>query len=153
MRTLAEGPTPDASSVSSFAVVPSRARADEEHLMGGIAGNLGPETISSSSEVGCVFVGQNSGGIADKVQTECMVCLSRPPTLVFEVCGHYGVCGPCRKWMCKEQFNRRKSEQCRVPPAALKMEKVANVPIMCPYCRNVTRTIRRSEYTGTTYPV
>ena len=153
LQALAEGTGPNSVHASSFAVVSSRARADEEYLMEGIAGNHSPETISSSSEVACVFIEQESGGIADKVQTECMVCLSRPPTLVFEVCGHYGVCGPCRKWMCKEQFNRRKSEQCRVSPAALKMKKVAKVAIMCPYCRKVTRAVHHSEYTGTTYSV
>ena len=46
-------------------------------------------------------------------ESACMVCLLRPPTMVFKACGHCGLCGHCWKWMCKEQFNKNKSENVR----------------------------------------
>ena len=85
--------------------------------------------------------------------SECMVCLSRPPTFVLKVCGHCGLCGHCWKWMCKEQFNKNRSERCQVSPAALKTKQVANVAIQCPYCRQVTQAVHHSRYTGTMYSV
>ena len=37
--------------------------------------------------------------VKEDEDAECMVCLNRIPTCVFESCGHLGVCGHCWKWM------------------------------------------------------
>ena len=91
--------------------------------------------------------------VQDEAESECMVCLERSPTFVFEKCGHLGVCYKCRQWMCKEHFNKNKSEQSQISPGGLRMDKVADAKLKCPYCRAVTRTLHRNQYTGTAYPV
>jgi hypothetical protein len=81
-------------------------------------------------------------------EPECMVCLSRPPRFVFQACRHYGVCAHCRTWMCKSQFNASKTPRCQESLATLKTEKVRNVAIKCPICRQVTRVVHSDQYKG-----
>ena len=47
----------------------------------------------------------------DDSPSDCVVCLERPPTFVFEKCGHLAICGKCRTWMCKERFNKLKTKK------------------------------------------
>lgn len=115
--------------------------------------DLSTDIISTSDAAACGAAEQHPNDIADESEAECMVCLSRPPTFVLKVCGHFGLCGHCWKWMCKEQFNRNKSERCQLSPATLKTKKIANVAIMCPYCRQVSIAVHRNKYTETTYAV
>ena len=95
----------------------------------------------------------------DEVESECMVCLSQPPTHVFEKCGHLGVCGNCWKWMCKEQSTKNKTnsgnqfQEALAAVKAMKMNQLANVKIKCPYCREVARALHFSKYTGATFRV
>ena len=114
-------------------------------------------TNSASSEMPCDPLDQDPGSMSSErpyeAEPECMVCLSRVSAWVFESCGHLGVCGDCRKWMCKEQFNKHKSEQCRVTPSKLTMNKAGGVMLKCPYCRRITRTVHHNGYQGTTYAV
>ena len=97
--------------------------------------------ISCSSAALRVPVALHPDNITDKTEAECMVCLSRPPTFILKDCGHFGLGRHCWKWMCKEQFNRNKSERCQVSPAALTTKKIANIAIMCPYCRKVAKAV------------
>ena len=113
--------------------------------------DLSADIISTSSAAACGTAEQHPNYIANEAEAECMVCLSRPPTFVLKVCGHFGLCGHCWKWMCKEQFNRNKKERCQLSPATLKTKKIANVAIMCPYCRQVSKAAHRNKYTETTY--
>ena len=79
---------------------------------------------SNSVEVPAGFTLQPSSSYAgfctsmaeDDASSDCVVCLERPPTFVFKKCGHLGVCGKCRKWMCKEQYNNNKDKnpRCRL---------------------------------------
>ena len=112
---------------------------------------------SASSEMYGDPLEQDPGPLPNEIpyetEPECMVCLSRKPIWVFESCGHRGVCGECRKWMCKAQFNKNKSEQCRVSPANLTMDKAGKVMLQCPYCRRSTRAVHHNGYQGTTYNV
>ena len=132
LQTCPQETCPESVSVSSCAVATSTLGTEnKERLVG---------TIAS-----CAWRMETT--------SECMVCLSRPPTFVLKVCGHCGLCGHCWKWMCKEQFNKNRSERCQVSPAALKTKQVANVAIQCPYCRQVTQAVHHSRYTGTMYSV
>jgi len=115
--------------------------------------DLSTDIISTSSAAACGAAERHPNDIADESEAECMVCLSRPPTFVLKVCGHFGLCGHCWKWMCKEQFNRNKNERCQLSPATLKTKKIANVAIMCPYCRQVSKAAHRNKYIKTTYAV
>lgn len=81
---------------------------------------------------------------------ECMICLSRPPTFVFQACGHMGVCGPCRKWMCKHEYNKGKTSRRRAP-GELTMEKVGSVRVRCPLCMGPTRMVYKDTFRGKTY--
>jgi len=100
-----------------------------------------PAAFSLQFAVPADVTGLEHSSTPDEAESECMVCLVRPPTFVFEKCGHFGVCGKCWKYMCKS-------------PAALVMEKVADAKLMCPYCRAVTRAVHHSRYSGTEfYPV
>ena len=76
---------------------------------------------------------------------ECMICLSRPPTFVFQACGHMGVCGPCRKWMCKHEYNKGKTSR-RVAPGELRMDKVGSVRVRCPLCMGPSRMVYVQGY-------
>ena len=84
---------------------------------------------------------------------ECMVCMEEPPTFVLKTCGHYGVCGRCRKMMCKAQFNKNKGPDHQIAPKYLKMGKVKNLYIFCPYCRDETPLVHISQYEGTVFCV
>ena len=104
--------------------------------------------------------GANSSGlemptVKGEVEPECMVCLSRTPTCVFETCGHLGVCGHCRQWMLKaqNQCNQCKGTGAQVPPAKLKMAKVKHLKTSCPYCRALSRIVPCSNHTGAIYVV
>ena len=114
-------------------------------------------TSSASSEMYGDPLDQDPGSMSsemrDEAESECMVCLSRVPNWVFASCGHLGVCGDCRKWMCKAQFNKHKSEQCQVTPSKLTMNKAGTVMLQCPYCRRLTRVVHHTEHQGTTYAV
>ena len=117
---------------------------------------------SNSVEVPAGFTLQPSSSYAgfctsmaeDDAPSDCVVCLERPPTFVFKKCGHLGVCGKCRKWMCKEQFNKNKDKTSQVSPAYLKMDhKLQALPLKCPYCRQITQALHCSQYTGIVYTV
>jgi len=114
-------------------------------------------TSSASSEMYGDPLDQDPGSMSSEMryeaESECMVCLSRVPNWVFASCGHLGVCGDCRKWMCKAQFNKHKSEQCQVTPSKLTMNKAGTVMLQCPYCRRLTRVVHHTEHQGTTYAV
>ena len=107
------------------------------------------ESVSQSIAVSTL----EHGSTPDEAEPECMVCLDRAPTVVLEKCGHLGLCGKCWKWMCKEHFNRKKKSQTRISPASLKMDKVADAKLTCPYCREITRAVHHSHYNGIVYPV
>ena len=77
---------------------------------------------------------------------ECMVCLDRPATMIFAVCGHFGVCGLCRKWLCKEQYLKNKSKA--MSPSEVKMGKAAKTAVSCPICRYVTKIVFRADHRG-----
>ena len=81
---------------------------------------------------------------------ECMICLSRPPTFVYEKCGHLGVCGPCRKWMCVAQYNKRKTTG-RLAPREVRMDKAAQARVPCPYCRELTTMVYKDKFRGSMY--
>ena len=97
--------------------------------------------------------------VEDEVKPECMICLERPPTRLFEKCGHLGVCGCCATGLMKEQyFINQGSEQSPSALKRLKMTKenmvIANENMACPYCREVTKIIALSQCGSTTiYPV
>ena len=87
-------------------------------------------------------------------EAECIVCLERSPTFVSKKCGHFGICGTCRKWMCKEHFNKYKKQQSQTPPAYLRMDQVADAKLTCPICRTVTRAVYVDRnYKDVIYPV
>lgn len=117
---------------------------------------IAEDRTSSSLGIG---ESQCGGSVDNEVESECMVCLSRPPTCVFEKCGHLGVCGHCWKWMCKEQFANNKSkshnpsQEVLAAAKALNMEQAAKIKIKCPYCRIVTRALHFSKHTGATFRV
>ena len=101
-----------------------------------------------------IYVGLCTSMAEDDAPSDCVVCLERPPTFVFKKCGHLGVCGKCRKWMCKEQFNKSKAKQSQVSPAHLKMDrKLQALSLKCPYCRQITQVLHCSQYTGVVYTV
>ena len=114
-------------------------------------------TSSASSEMYGGSLDHDEGSMSSEMQydaePECMVCLSRVPHWVFASCGHLGLCGDCRKWMCKAQFNKHKSEQCQVSPSKLTMNKAGKVMLQCPYCRRTTQLVHHTEHQGTTYAV
>ena len=95
----------------------------------------------------------------DEVESKCMVCLWQPRTHVFEKCGHFGVCGDCWKWMCREQSTQNKTnsgkqfQEALAAVKAMKMNQLANVKIKCPYCRKVARALHLSKYAGATFRV
>ena len=107
----------------------------------------------STLELSSTPVGWAAPVVEDEAEAACMVCLERPPTIVFEKCGHLGVCGKCRKYLCKEEFNKNKSHTNQVSPALLSMKKVAKLQTKCPYCRTETRSLHCSQYTGTVHKV
>ena len=102
--------------------------------------------------------GNDAGLTSDPAEStlhdpECMICLSRPPTFVFQSCGHLGVCGPCRKWMCKHEYNRGKTSR-RVAPGEVTMDKAGSVRVRCPLCMmRPTRVVYKGEFRGKTYNV
>ena len=78
------------------------------------------------------YVGFCASMAEDDPPEDCVVCLERPPTFVFKKCGHLVVCGKCRKWMCKEQFNQNEDTKSQVSPAHLKMHhKLQALPLKC----------------------
>jgi len=134
LQTCAEEPDWEFVPASSWASQSSSSSTEnKEQLSGTIAGR--------AWQMGAEAEGESA----------CMVCLSRPPTMVFKACGHCGLCGHCWKWMCKEQFNKNKSEKCKVSPAALKTTRIANVAFKCPACRQVTQAVHHSKYTESVY--
>jgi hypothetical protein len=88
-----------------------------------------------------------------EITQECMVCMEELPSFVLKHCGHYGVCGRCRKMMCKAQFNKKKDPEHQIAPKYLKMERVEKVYISCPYCREETPLVHISQYEGTVFYV
>ena len=119
-------------------------------------GNSAVAASSSSTEnvdsrLGTTASGEWKSESATATESECMVCLSRPPTMLFKACGHCGLCGHCWKWMCKEQFNKNKSGKCQVSPASLKTKIIEKVAIKCPVCRQVTQVVHYSKYTHSVY--
>ena len=109
----------------------------------------GSESLPIVAEEG--MLEKNQATVAD--DPECGVCLSRPPTFVFKACRHFGVCGCCRNWMCKQQFNANKGKSCQVSPATLKVSKVENVAISCPYCRTLTKAVHHTNFVGEKFVV
>ena len=76
----------------------------------------------------------------------CFVCLERSPTMIFRACGHFGVCGVCRRWLCKVQYSKNKSGSMEV--AQVKMDKVFKLAVPCPLCRVVSKMQYIHYYTG-----
>ena len=87
----------------------------------------------------------------ENASQECMVCLARPPTCVFDKCGHLGVCGHCGKWMLCLQYNKGKAKANQLAPAQLKMSKLEKVCVNCPCCRKSTRILHISKYKGVVF--
>jgi len=113
------------------------------------ASGSGSESLPIVAEEGTLE--KNQATVAD--DPECGVCLARPPTFVFKACRHFGVCGSCRNWMCKQQFNANKEKSGQVSPATLKVSKVENVAISCPYCRKLTKAVHHSKFRGEMFVV
>ena len=76
--------------------------------------------------------------------------LVQTPTFVYEKCGHLGVCGPCRKWMCVAQYNKRKTTR-RLAPHEVRMDKAAQARVPCPYCRELTTMVYKDKFRGSMY--
>ena len=113
------------------------------------ASGSGSESLPIVAEEG--MLEKNQATVAD--DPECGVCLSRPPSFVFKACRHYGVCGCCRNWMCKQQFNANKGKSFQVSPSTMKVSKVQNVAISCPYCRKLTKAVHHSKFDGEMFVV
>ena len=96
---------------------------------------------------------QRHSQVLQELPRECMVCLHRSPSFVFQACGHHGVCNFCRKWMCKQQYNKNKSDGCKVTPAVLTMDKAAKMALSCPYCRRSSKTMHETKYSGSVFHV
>ena len=85
----------------------------------------------------------------EKNSPECMVCLGRPATLLFERCGHLGVCGQCAKFMLNEQNMKNKSKGSSKGTAntsKLGLSKLSHLSMHCPYCRETSRVVHPSHY-------
>ena len=65
--------------------------------------------------------------VTEEADPECMVCLTRVPTCVFESCGHFGVCGHCWKLMLLQQFNSKKAKENQIAMCSLNVAKVAHL--------------------------
>ena len=133
------------------------ARLEENWCMLTLDGNssviVAPSAGGSAHGVSESCAGVVALVVREEVAEECMVCLSRLPTCIFEKCGHFGVCWHCAKWMLKEQFNKHKPKGSQISPASLKMSKIANLKIICPYCRQLTRVFHCSKFSGIPYVV
>ena len=81
---------------------------------------------------------------------ECMICLSRPPTFIFQACGHSGVCGPCRKYMCRHEYSQGKTSK-PVAPAEVTMDKAGSLKVRCPLCTRPTRMVYKDAFRGQVY--
>ena len=82
---------------------------------------------------------------------ECMICLERPATLLFERCGHLGVCGPCAKFMLNGQNMKNKSKGSSkgiANTSKLGLSKLCHLSLHCPYCRETSRVVHVSKFRG-----
>ena len=82
---------------------------------------------------------------------ECMVCLGRLATMLFERCGHLGVCGHCAKFMLNGQNmkNKRKgSSKGAANTRKLGLNKLGHLSLQCPCCRATSRVVHVSKYSG-----
>ena len=87
----------------------------------------------------------------EEASLECMVCLGRLATMLFERCGHLGVCGHCAKFMLNEQNmkNKRKgSSKGAANTRKLGLNKVGHLSLQCPCCRATSRVVHVSKYSG-----
>ena len=86
-------------------------------------------------------------------ELQCVVCLERPPTCVFEECGHLGVCGQCQRWLLVNQFNKNKikKNQRSFEQLTNNMDKLQLVRVSCPCCRRITRVVSARTYGGVTF--
>ena len=87
----------------------------------------------------------------EEASLECMVCLGRLPTMLFERCGHLGVCGHCAKFMLNEQNmkNKRKgSSKGAANTRKLGLNKLGHLSLQCPCCRATSRVVHVSKYSG-----
>ena len=92
-----------------------------------------------------------AGQVEESVASfECMICLTRAPTFVFKECGHFGVCGPCRKYMCKHEYSQGKTSK-PVAPAEVTMKKVGSLNVRCPLCTRRTPMVYKDAFRGRVY--
>ena len=104
-----------------------------------------------------ILAASNQATSECKTSAECMVCLMREPTCVFQDCGHLGVCGRCCKFLLQEQNMKNKGiDSSTWAKGKMKhcFQKLRDLRIHCPYCREKTRLPHLNQHKGATiYPV
>ena len=109
------------------------------------------EATGSADELSKMPAGFKLTTPTKEASLECMICLERPPTLLFEKCGHLGVCGPCATFMLNGQNMKNKSKGLSKGAAntsKLGLGKLWHLSLHCPYCRRTSRVVHVSKFRG-----